>query len=99
MRVRIPPGSLVNYKESMIKVNKNTAIIYGDLYTNMPFNTYLLSTHPESITIHVKGDVVFELKYKPSRMKKIDYWMDYADFIRKYPQGIKDIVAFSKIDI
>ena len=76
-------------------INEKTALINGNLFTNMPFEPELLTG--QGITIHVKRDVWMSVLERPSRLKPGDYYLNYEEFLKKFPMGIKDIIGFSRI--
>ena len=79
----------------MIFINEKTIFIKGNIFTNMPLDPTLFSD--DGITIHSKRDVFLGIIVKPNRMRSDDFYLDYEEFLKEYPQGIYDIIGFSKI--
>jgi len=78
----------------MKKINQNTFVVTGNLYTDMYMDPRLLSEIGN--IIHVKGDVIFGVLRNPTRLKSGDYYMRYEEFIKSHGP-ICDVIAFSKI--
>ena len=80
----------------MIFINEKTIFIKGNIFTNIALDhTSLFSDN--GITIHSKRDVFLGIIVKPNRMRSDDFYLDYEEFLKEYPQGIYDIIGFSKI--
>ena len=80
----------------MEKINKNTLLVYGDLYTDMYMDVRLLNREDTSNIIHVKGDVFMGVLRYPVNMKQGDYYMLYEEFVEQHGK-IRDIVGFSEV--
>jgi len=88
----------VKKKQSIMIISGKNIYVKGNIYTNIRLDSLesILLSH-DGITFHAKRDVFMDIKEKPNRMRPEDLYLDYREFIKEYPMGIKDILAFSDI--
>ena len=78
----------------MKKIDENTFLVTGNLYTDMYMDPRLLDD--PGISIHVRGDVLFGVLRPPNKLKSGDVYMRYEEFINTHGP-IYDLIACSKI--